>query len=68
MNAGTAHGAKFEEAVHVSPLGQNRYSAFLQSAFCIGTGMSSNIYQPSQNPYFSPGFTPYINTNNNNNK
>ncbi|KAL4811543.1 thioesterase-like superfamily-domain-containing protein [Aspergillus unguis] len=37
MNAGTAHGAKFEQAVTVTPLGANRYSAFLQNAFCIGT-------------------------------
>lgn len=56
MNAGTAHGAKFEEAVHVSPLGQNRYSAFLQSAFCIGTGMALNIYHPYQISYFPPRF------------
>ncbi|KAL4866387.1 hypothetical protein BDV12DRAFT_172909 [Aspergillus spectabilis] len=32
-----AHGPKFESAVNVTPLGNNRYSAFLQDAFCIGT-------------------------------
>ncbi|KAL4911609.1 hypothetical protein BDW74DRAFT_10699 [Aspergillus multicolor] len=37
MNAGTAHGAKFEEAIRVTPLGRNRYSAFLEKSFCIGT-------------------------------
>ncbi|KAL4781174.1 hypothetical protein BJX76DRAFT_336077 [Aspergillus varians] len=38
MNSGVAHGPKFEEAIHVTPLGHNRYSALLQNAFCIGTG------------------------------
>ncbi|KAL3477855.1 thioesterase-like superfamily-domain-containing protein [Aspergillus californicus] len=33
----TPHGAKFEEAITVTPLGNNRYSAFLQNSFCIGT-------------------------------
>ncbi|KAL2824596.1 thioesterase-like superfamily-domain-containing protein [Aspergillus cavernicola] len=33
----TPHGPKFEEAVTVTPLGDNRYSAFLQKPFCIGT-------------------------------
>ncbi|KAL5047969.1 hypothetical protein BDW71DRAFT_205917 [Aspergillus fruticulosus] len=37
MDAGVAHGAQFEEAVRVTPLGHNRYSAFLQKSFCIGT-------------------------------
>ncbi|KAL2866768.1 thioesterase family protein [Aspergillus lucknowensis] len=37
MSSQPAHGAFFEEAVNVTPLGDNRYSAFLQDAFCIGT-------------------------------
>ncbi|KAL4933622.1 thioesterase family protein [Aspergillus undulatus] len=37
MASDPAHGAKFEEAVRVTPLGPNRYSAFLQNDFCIGT-------------------------------
>ncbi|KAL5335263.1 thioesterase-like superfamily-domain-containing protein [Aspergillus crustosus] len=37
MTPPSGHGPKFESAVNVSPLGNNRYSAFLQNAFCIGT-------------------------------
>ncbi|KAJ0416648.1 thioesterase-like superfamily-domain-containing protein [Aspergillus carlsbadensis] len=42
-----AHGSFFEDAVTVKPLGNNRYSAFLQHGFCIGTvphgGYTSSI-------------------------
>ncbi|KAI9370489.1 thioesterase-like superfamily-domain-containing protein [Aspergillus egyptiacus] len=37
MTTTNPHGPDFEKAITITPLGNNRYSAFLQTSFCIGT-------------------------------